>query len=185
MPVPVPDNEAVRLDDLRALAILDTAAEQDFDDLVLLAAQACGTPIALMTLVSEDRQWFKARIGLDAEETPRDVAFCAHAILEPAGVMVVSDARRDDRFAANPLVLNDPAIRFYAGAPLVTTAGNALGTICVIDQKPRTLDSDQIATLQVLSRLAASRLEAHRAAMTDGLTGLWNRRALRQEGRQS
>ena len=178
---PTPAREAARLAELREMAVLDTPREQNFDDLTLVAAQLCKTPVALISLVDEDRQWFKSRIGLEQEATSRDVSFCAHAIVEPSGVLVVPDAYRDARFEGNPLVLADPAIRFYAGAPLVTTAGNALGTLCVIDYEPRKLSSTQINSLQALSRLAVSQLETRREAMTDRLTGLGNRRAVEQQ----
>jgi signal transduction histidine kinase len=155
---PLPANEAERLDALRRYQILDSIPEKDFDDLALLAAAIFGTPIALITLVDHDRQWFLSKVGVTVPETPRDVAFCAHAILD-TDVFVVRDALADERFATNPLVTGDPFIRFYAGSPLVTPAGHALGTLCVIDRIPRELSPDQKQALAVLSRQVAVRLE--------------------------
>jgi diguanylate cyclase (GGDEF)-like protein len=144
--------EAFRLSELHGLGILDTPAEQAYDDLVGLAAFICDAPIALITLVDEDRQWFKARIGLNEMETPRGQAFCAHAIVNPDHVMEVPNALEDPRFVENPLVTGHPGIRFYAGAPLVTASGAALGTVCVIDRVPRRLTPAQSHALMALSR---------------------------------
>lgn len=159
---PVPANEAERLHALRLYQVLDTASEQAFDDLTQLAATICEVPIALISLVDEHRQWFKARVGLDAAETDRDVAFCAHAILGDE-MMVVEDATLDPRFADNPLVRGELGIRFYAGAPLTVAAGLAVGTVCVVDRKPRVLSAQQLAALDIIRRTVVHLLELRRA----------------------
>lgn len=156
------EDEIVRLEVLRQYRILDTACEAAFDDLTLLAAQICETPIALISLVDECRQWFKSKIGLDADSTPRHMAFCAHAILQPNVVLIIPDTLLDQRFVKNPLVTSDPHIRFYAGAPLVTPNGYALGTLCVIDRKPRNLSPQQENSLRILSRQIMSQFELKR-----------------------
>jgi PAS domain S-box-containing protein len=156
---PRPHNETERLAALERLEILDSLPQQAFEDITALASIICGTPIALISLVDNERQWFKSRVGLDATETSREVAFCAHAILKPGEVMVVQDATRDKRFRDNPLVTEAPDIRFYAGAPIVTEGGHALGTVCVIDRQCRELSAAQIAALRALSRLVVNLLE--------------------------
>jgi PAS domain S-box-containing protein len=155
--------ESERLETLRRQGILDTPPEPEFDDIANLAGAICGTPIALISLVDEARQWFKARVGLNAAETPRDVAFCAHAILGN-DVFEVSDARKDPRFHDNPLTTSEPRVVFYAGAPLINENGLPLGTVCVIDHKPRTLTSAQRESLRALSRLVIAQLERRRHA---------------------
>ncbi len=154
-------DEPARLAALHRYRILDTEPEQRFDDLTLLASQICDTPISLITLIDSDRQWFKSRVGLDVEETSRGVAFCAHAIRQP-GIMQVSDAATDARFRDNPFVTGEPNIRFYAGAPLITPDGHALGTLCVIDVKPRRLNEGQLRALDALRRQVESQLELKR-----------------------
>lgn len=155
---PRPANEAVRLAWLRESSILDSPPETDFDEITQLAAQICGVPIAAISLIDEERQWFKSIVGLDARETDRDVAFCAHTILQ-SDVLIVEDATADERFAANPLVVDDPQIRFYAGAPLVCSDGLALGALCVVDHTPRKLTAHQEGVLKVLAAQVAGRIE--------------------------
>jgi GAF domain-containing protein len=161
MVITKPANEEARLIALDKYAILDTDPEQSFDDLTLLASYVCETPIALISLVDEDRQWFKSRVGLGAAETSRDIAFCSTAILQ-SDVFVVPDALADERFRDNPLVVSDPHIRFYAGAPLINEDGYALGTLCVVDRAPRELAPEQKDALKALGRLVLAQLEFRR-----------------------
>ncbi|MGH7740575.1 MAG: ATP-binding protein [Candidatus Eiseniibacteriota bacterium] len=151
-------DENARLAALRRYKILDTDPEQQFDDLTMLASQLCGTPIALLSLVDADRQWFKSSIGISVKETSRSVAFCAQAIRQ-SDLYVVSDASTDARFRDNPLVTGEAGIRFYAGAPLITPDGHALGTLCVIDRVPRNLTPAQSLALDALRRQAQAQLE--------------------------
>ncbi len=162
MAADIPFDEVSRLSALRELHILDTEAEKEFDELTVLAAQICQAPIALISLIDEQRQWFKSRVGLSLAETPRDIAFCAHAILQPKSLLEVPDTQLDKRFSNNPLVLESPNIRFYAGAPLVDTDGYALGTLCVIDHVPRKLAEAQLAALTVLSRAIVQQIDLRR-----------------------
>lgn len=149
---PIPSYDKERLAALRELLILDTPPEERFDRIVKFASQEFNVPIALISLIDENRQWFKARVGLDACETGRDVSFCGHAILQP-DIFVVADARADPRFADNPLVANPPHVIFYAGAPLALASGFVIGTLCLIDHKPRDLDATELAILASLRDL--------------------------------
>lgn len=158
----LPQNEEKRLEALHRYRILDTPEESDFDDVVRLAAKICDTPISLISLVDRDRQWFKGRFGLSIQETPRSLSFCSHTIQKAPATMVVGDAAEDARFATNTLVTEGPRIRFYAGAPLVTPEGYALGTLCVIDTRPRELSPLQLDALAVLSRQVIAQLELRR-----------------------
>jgi diguanylate cyclase len=167
VPAALPSNEDERLAALDRMELLDTEPETEFDDIVELAAAMLGVPTALLSLVDRDRQWFKASVGVDATETSRDTAFCAHAILDD-DVMEVRDARDDQRFAGNPLVTGDPHIRFYAGAPLVTSEGQSLGTLCVIDSTPRSLSPEQKDMLRRLSRMAVTQMESRRSDLLLG-----------------
>jgi GAF domain-containing protein len=162
MKPPIPGNETERLAALREYHILDTLPEQAYDDITALAAHLCGTPLAVITLVDEDRQWFKSRVGLDLTETPREFSFCAHAILD-VDLFEVADTERDLRFADHPGVSGYPHVRFYAGAPLVTAEGQALGTLCVADTVPRRLTEQQQSSLRALARQVMAQLELRRS----------------------
>jgi GAF domain-containing protein len=153
----------MRLKVLWQYDVLDTVPEEMFDDLTELAASICGAPIALVSLVDEDRQWFKSSVGISRRETSRDISFCAHAICQP-DLFIIPDTHRDARFKNNPLVRKSPKIRFYAGSPLITPDGYALGTLCVLDKRPRRLNAFQRRALQLLARVVVTQLELRRHA---------------------
>ena len=171
---PTPSNETRRLETLRGLKLLDTPPEERFDRVTRLAKQIFSTPIALVSLVDADRQWFKSAQGLDAPETPRNVSFCGHAILDDK-IMVVNDAAKDQRFCDNPLVCNDPNIRFYAGYPLSAPDGSRVGTLCVIDRVPREISREQAQLLRELGRMVEEELVDAVLATNDPVTSLSNR----------
>ncbi|HVM08565.1 MAG TPA: response regulator [Acidimicrobiales bacterium] len=161
---PIPAHEDRRLDALRRYEVLDTAPEAAFDGIARLAARVLGTPMALVSLVDESRQWFKARVGITTTQTSRDVAFCAHAVAAPGDILEVRDAAVDPRFADNPFVVDHPHVRFYAGAPLITPEGDAIGTLCVLDREVRELTAQQREDLRVLADLVVTQLELRRLA---------------------
>lgn len=170
-----PENEARRLETLHALKILDSAPEERFDRLTRMARRMFGVPISLVSIVDSDRQWFKSRQGLDATETPRAVSFCGHAILGD-DVFTVEDASRDERFHDNPLVTGSPNVRFYAGCPLRVANGHKMGTLCLIDDKPRTLSDEDRLLLEDLAKMAEQEIAALQLVTLDELTGISNRR---------
>ncbi len=158
VPADYPDNEEDRIQQLLRYRILDTEPETAYDDLAAIAAHICGTEISLVSFIDVSRQWLKSTIGIDVIETAREIAFCSHAILQPQ-VMVIPDTLADERFAHNPLTTGAPHIRFYAGAPLITAGGHALGTLCVIDREPKQLTAEQISALEALARQVVNQLE--------------------------
>lgn len=170
----IPQDEQTRLETLRSLDVLDTLPEDRFDRLTRLARRLFGVPIALVSLVDENRQWFKSCIGLDARETSRDISFCGHAILGDE-VFIIPNALEDERFADNPLVLDDPKIRFYVGCPL-SLNGHKLGTLCIIDQQPRRFEKEDIEALRDLASMAERELASFQLATSDELTQISNRR---------
>ena len=158
-----PQNELQRLKDLFSYSILDTLPEEDYNNLTALAAEICGTPFSLITLLDDKRQWFKSHHGLDLTEAPKEFAFCMHAILDPSNVFIIEDAREDERFSANPFVTGAPHVKFYAGVPLNTPQGFPLGTLCVLDSQPRKLNASQIRSLQILTKQAMNLMELRKA----------------------
>lgn len=171
----VPTDEAVRLHTLNSLNILDTSSEERFDRLTRMAKRLFGVPIALVSLVDENRQWFKSCIGLPVTETSREISFCGHAILGD-DVFLIPDTLDDERFADNPLVVDEPHIRFYAGAPLKALNGQKMGTLCIIDQEPRKVDREDLEVLEDLAAMVERELAAVQLAIQDELTGISNRR---------
>lgn len=172
---PIPVDEQERLSQLRSLAILDTPPEERFDCVTRMARRLFGVPIALVSLVDENRQWFKSCFGLDVSETDRRISFCGHAILNK-GALVIEDASQDERFADNPLVTGDPYIRFYAGQPLHSLSGQAMGTLCIIDQEPRSFGQEDLAMLSDLAGMVEREIMAVQLAISDELTRISNRR---------
>lgn len=183
-PPKLPPDEPARLDALRSLDVLDAPAEERFDRYTRLARRLFDVPIALVSLVDENRQWFLSRQGLDAPETPRDISFCGHSILDDQ-ILVVEDAARDERFVDNPLVTGDPDIRFYAGFPLPGPGGHRLGTLCIIDKVPRTLSRCDREALHDIGTMVAHELAALQMATIDELTGLSNLRGFQVLARQA
>lgn len=155
----LPEHESRRLEQLSEYDILDTLPEDIYDEITLLAATICNTPISLISFVDEGRQWFKSHFGLSVTQTPREISFCAHAIITPQHPFIINDSRKDKRFADNPLVINEPQFIFYAGVPLVTHTGDALGTLCVVDSKAHKLSDKQIKALQILGKQVMTQLE--------------------------
>lgn len=153
--------ESLRLAAVKRFQEINSPQDLAYDDMTRMAAQLCNAPMALITLVDDKRQWFKAKVGMQASETPREHAFCAHAIKDPGSVFVVKDAAADERFSSNPLVVGEPHIRFYAGAPLVTSDGHALGTLCVIDTHARELTPAQLENLQFMAKQVISVMEGN------------------------
>lgn len=176
---PVPANEAQRLEALRRYADLGALSADSYDDFTRLASYICGTPMALIGVVDESRQWFQSTFGCDFIETPREQAICTYALLQPT-VLEVPDTQQDERFAANPAVTGDPNVRFYAGAPLIDSAGHALGTLCVMDRVPRRLTSEQTAALEALARQVMAQFEYRRisAELADALDNVRTLRGL-------
>lgn len=172
---PIPGNEPQRLASLRALNVLDTVPEERFDRLTRMARRLFGVQTVLVSLVDENRQWFKSAQGVDVCETPRDISFCGHAILQD-GPLLIPDTLLDLRFSDNPLVVGAPFIRFYAGHPLAAPDGQRVGTLCLIDASPRTLDDEELAMLADMARMVEHELAMVQLAMIDELTGLTNRR---------
>ena len=159
MPIPLPVNEDGRLLELESYNIMDSLPEADYDDITKLASEICRTDISLISLLDDKRQWFKSATGLQVKETPKEYAFCAHAIVNPLETLIVPDSRQDSRFAGNPLVTGDPHVIFYAGVPLVTEKGFALGSLCVIHAETRTLDDFQLSALRTLAKQVVNLME--------------------------
>ncbi len=175
----MPPDEQARLETLQSLNILDSSSEERFDRLTRMAKRIFGVPIALVSLVDENRQWFKSCVGVSVSETPRDISFCGHAILGNE-IFIIPDAAEDERFADNPLVLGEPHIRFYAGCPLRALNGQKLGTLCIIDREPRNFGQEDIEALEDLASMVERELAAFQMATSDELTNISNRRGFMQ-----
>lgn len=160
-PIPMPENEPERIANLQEYEILDSPPEKAFDNITFLAALVCDTPIALVSLVDTDRQWFKSKVGVKASETPRDISMCTHAIMNPE-LFIVRDTKKDPRFVKSPLVTKSPKIRFYAGAPIISPEKHILGTLCVMDHVPRVLTPEQTEALRALSQQVMMQIEMRR-----------------------
>ena len=154
------NDEKARQNALNRFRVIDTPEEQGYDDITRMAADVCGTPMALISLSDYDRQWFKSRVGLQATQSPRENSFCMHALASPLEMMVVQDTSKDQRFVDHPMVIGEPNIRFYAGAPLLSLDGHAIGAICVIDTRPRVLDAGQLEALQFMAQQVMAMLES-------------------------
>lgn len=165
------DDEKARQDALNRFQVVDTPEEQGYDDITRMAADVCGTPMAMISLSDNDRQWFKSRVGLQATQSPREHSFCTHALKAPQEMMVVEDTSKDERFLNHPLVTGAPNIRFYAGAPLLSLDGHAIGAICVIDTHPRVLDSTQLNALQFMAQQVMTMLESRISVPAPALSG--------------
>lgn len=166
MKAALPFNENERLRALREYSILDSLPESDYDNITRMASQICGTPVALISFIDDTRQWFKSSLGINVKETPKDHAFCSHAILNPNEILIVPDSRKDERFSQNPLVTGDPHVVFYAGVPLVNRDGFALGSLCVVDTETRVLNESQVSALKVLGKHVITMVELRKANKT-------------------
>lgn len=183
-PAPMPPDERSRLETLRALNLLDTAPEERFDRLTRMARRMFGVPISLVSLIDANRQWFKSNQGLEASETPRDISFCGHALLGD-DILLIPDATLDDRFLDNPLVVDNPNIRFYAGCPLKVLNGSKIGTLCIIDREPRDFSTEDIELLRDLATMAEQEIAAVQLSTLDELTLISNRRGFMTLGQHS
>ena len=183
-PAPMPPDESRRLETLRVLNLLDSAPDERFDRLTRMARRMFGVPISLVTLIDANRQWFKSNQGLDASETPRDISFCGHAILGD-DILLIPDATLDDRFTDNPLVIDNPNIRFYAGCPLTISNGSKIGSLCIIDREPRDFSEEDIKLLRDLATMAEQEIAAVQLSTLDELTVISNRRGFMALGQHS
>ena len=183
-PAPMPPDERNRLETLRALNLLDTAPEERFDRLTRMARRMFGVPISLVSLIDANRQWYKSNQGMDASETPRDISFCGHAILGD-DILLIPDTSLDDRFSDNPMVVDNPNIRFYAGCPLTVLNGSKIGTLCIIDREPRQFSAEDMTLLRDLAAMAEQEIAAVQLSTLDELTLISNRRGFMTLGEHS